>query len=94
MAYFRAVMERFYEDRLFPDGTPVDFSDEPLSQNRFAVHDVDGDGREELIVSIITAPQPARTALVYDYTDKKGLVLELKATSQLSFYDEIGRAHV
>ena len=92
MAYFRAVMERFYGDGLFPDGTPVDFSDEPLSQNRFAVHDVDGDGREELIVSIITAPQPARTALVYDYTDKKGLVLELKATSQLSFYDGVVQA--
>ncbi len=92
MAYFRAVMERFYGDGLFPDGTPGDFSDEPLSQNRFAVHDVDGDGREELIVSIITAPQPARTALVYDYTDKKGLVLELKATSQLSFYDGIIQA--
>ncbi len=92
MAYFRAVMERFYEDRLFPDGTPVDFSDEPLFQNRFAVHDVDSDGREELIVSIVTAPQPARTALVYDYTDKKGLVLELKATSQLSFYDGIIQA--
>ena len=92
MAYFRAVMERFYGDGLFPDGTPGDFSDEPQSQNRFAVHDVDGDGREELIVSIITAPQPARTALVYDYTDKKGLVLELKATSQLSFYDGIIQA--
>lgn len=88
MLAFQAVMERFMTEGLFPDGAPVDFSAEDRSQNQFTVWDVDGDGREELVVLLTTTrTQAGHAALIYDYSSNADeLVLTLQTYPRLTFY--------
>ena len=46
---YQAALENIYQNRILPDGSELrdDISDE-MSGNKFAVYDVDHDGREEL----------------------------------------------
>lgn len=54
-ATYAAVLRELLYSGVLPDGTPVDTEDCDLSENRFAVLDVNGDGAEELILLYTTA---------------------------------------
>lgn len=61
---------------------------EAMAENQFAVCDVDGDGREELIIQYITANMVAgMRALIYDTDENGGLRLQFSEFPNLTFYD-------
>lgn len=61
---------------------------EAMAENQFAVCDVDGDGREELIIQYITANMVAgMQALIYDTDENGGLRLQFSDFPYLTFYD-------
>lgn len=59
-----------------------------MSDNRFAVTDVDGDGREELIILYSTACMAGMFGVIYDYNpNTMALTRELLDFTELAFYD-------
>ncbi|GIP32807.1 lipoprotein [Paenibacillus sp. J2TS4] len=87
-AYFTAL-ENLIQNHILPDG--VDDSGEQLgdmAENKFAVCDVDNDGREELILLYTTTYQGgwAGYVLAYDAETKK-LQMKLREFTLLTFYD-------
>lgn len=61
---------------------------EAMAENRFAVCDVDGDGREELVIQYLTTNMIAgMQALVYDTDENGGLRLQFSEFPNLTFYD-------
>lgn len=69
--------EQLYEDEVFK-----------ISDNKFAVSDVDSDGKEELLVSIGSAPTAGMVAVLYDYNEASGeVVKEFSSYVDSTFYD-------
>ena len=61
---------------------------EAMAENQFAVCDVDGDGREELVLQYLTANMVAgMRALIYDTDENGGLCLQFSEFPNLTFYD-------
>ena len=61
---------------------------EAMAENQFAVCDVDGDGREELVIQYLTANMVAgMRALIYDTDENGGLRLQCSEFPNLTFYD-------
>lgn len=61
---------------------------EAMAENQFAVCDVDGDGREELVIQYLTANMVAgMQALLYDTDENGGLRLQFSEFPNLTFYD-------
>ena len=61
---------------------------EAMAENQFAVCDVDGDGREELVLQYLTANMVAgMRALIYDTDENGGLRLQFSEFPNLTFYD-------
>ena len=59
-----------------------------MAENQFAVCDVDGDGREELLIQYNTASMVAgMQALIYDTDENGNLRLQFSEFPNLSFYD-------
>lgn len=59
-----------------------------MAENQFAVCDVDGDGREELVLQYNTAIMIAgMRALIYDTDENGGLRLQFSEFPNLTFYD-------
>lgn len=73
---YRSVLEDIYYNQQFPNGLELDYDGTDMSQNQFGVCDVDGDGREELVISYITASEAGHAFLVYDFVEALGAVRE------------------
>ena len=59
-----------------------------VSGNKFAVYDVDHDGREELVFCYTATSMASMTAKIYDYDEASGeLYEELSQFPMLTFYD-------
>lgn len=86
-AAFRAALTNLLDNRVLPDGTPCE-PDSDLSGNRFAVCDIDHDGRDELILSFTTTYMAGQVAQIYDYdAAAQRLKLEFSEFPALTFYD-------
>ena len=86
---YQAALENIYQNRILPDGSELrdDISDE-MSGNKFAVYDVDHDGREELVFCYTATSMASMTAKIYDYDEASGeLYEELSQFPMLTFYD-------
>ncbi|WP_455580976.1 hypothetical protein [Dysosmobacter sp.] len=93
---YAAALKTLLDTNVLPDGT--DFSDgyigsiqdrERMAENKFTVYDVDGDGREELVLLYAAAPAMAGMAgFVYDYdAQKQALRSQLTEFPALTFYE-------
>ena len=97
-AYVTAL-EDIYFDQTFPEGTVNGGpADSDIGENKFAVWDVDDDGREELIVSYTTTYTAGRVEVIYAYDGPSGgLREEFVAYPALTYYDngviEEGKSH-
>ena len=59
-----------YEEGILPDGTQLDYtSQKEAEKNSFAVCDVDGDGREELLINWTNASMAGMGEYVLDCRD-------------------------
>lgn len=86
---YREALENLYYNQTFPDG---DFdgnaNPELLEDNGFAVYDVDGDGRRELIIEWSGTATASYRGFVYDYDEATGsLRAEFDGGINLIFYD-------
>ncbi len=99
--YMGTLLDLCMENRL-PDGSavpsPTEGASGKMSDNRFAVCDIDGDGKRELIIQYVTAPTAGMMELIYDYDNETKSVREqLREYPLLTYYDngmiEAGWSH-
>ena len=84
------VLEDIYFDQKFPDGTEhgLQPASADISDNMFAVYDIDADGREELIVFYTTTYTAGMVEIIYDYDSGAGDVREeFLAYPMRTYYD-------
>ena len=88
-AAYQQVLTTILNDLKLPDGTELYFDGiGELSQNKFAIHDVDGDGREELILSYVTGPMAVQGKYVFGYNGEADEVYEQGRAFGMVFYDD------
>jgi len=81
------VLENLMENHIFPDGTSCEQTID-MSENKFAIYDVNNDGKEELLLMYNTAPLAGQTEYIISYGEKtKELQTELSEFPLLTFYD-------
>lgn len=79
-----------YAGKCFPDGRTMDYTGDgnDLDDNSFAIFDVDGDGREELLVNYVTTAVAGMLGVVYEYdTVNNCFQEEFVEFPALTFYD-------
>lgn len=88
-AAFAQVLRTAHDRQILPDGTVLDGNSiEGIEGNLFALHDVDGDGVEELILLWQNAAMAGQAEIVYGYDSETGQVLEeLREFPGVIFYD-------
>lgn len=89
-AAFARVLRNLAEFLLLPDGTQM----EPwalqgdLAENCFAVADVDGDGREEMVLYFTTASTADHRGMILGYDEDRGEIhIQLVAFPDMEFYE-------
>lgn len=71
-----------------PEGQQLEYMSSEETPNQYAIYDVDGDGREELIVLYTESSMAGMTARIYDYDiEKDEATLEFGEFPALTFYD-------
>lgn len=70
------VLTDIYHYQIFPGGRDLGYDGWPMSDNRFALGDIDGDGSEELIVLYCTTSTSGHAEIIYDYYASAGGVRE------------------
>lgn len=86
---YQDILEGIYFDYTLPDGQQLDSQmvEDPLSPNQFAIYDVDGDGKDELLIRYINTYVAERFGAVYGYDESTGtLYRQLWEYPVLSFY--------
>ena len=89
LAAYQAALETLLNEHRFPEDAEsrTFFGDTP-SGDQFAVFDVDGDGRDELILTYTDTTMAEMGASIYDYdAEQDCLVQEFSAFPMLTFYD-------
>lgn len=83
---YRQVLRDILEQQVFPNGLELGYDDTDLSLNKFAVTDIDEDGKQELLIVYTTTYYGGNTLMVYDYSEDTGeLREELRAFPGVSF---------
>lgn len=90
--YYGGILSQITAGWQLPDGKLDTSSLEngfgKMSDNRFAVTDIDGDGREELIVRYLNATLGGMMEIIYDYDPMSGtLKRELTVWPELTYYN-------
>jgi len=88
-AAYQSALETLINENVFPDGTTGEAADDAQSEeNRVAVCDVDGDGKEELILLYAGTTMAGMRGFVFSYDETANrLRTELSAFPMLTFYD-------
>lgn len=90
--YYGGILSQIIAAWQFPDGemdtSALEIGYGEMRDNHFAVTDIDGDGREELIVSYLNASMAGMKEMIYDYDPVLGeLKRELTEFPALTYYD-------
>lgn len=91
-AAYVKVLRDLTENLILPDGRqpeePNPMNGE-IPENSFAVYDVDGDGKEELVINYTTASMAGMFENVYGYDEPTGtLVLEMSTFPATEYYED------
>lgn len=85
---YAAALQNLLQNRKFPDGTEAAEPFGDMSENTFALYDVDNDGEEELLLMYSNTYSAGMAAYVFKYDDgTKTLETELMEFPYLTFYD-------
>ena len=85
---YRSVLDDIYYNQQFPNGLELDYDGSDLSENKFGVYDVDGDGRNELLIAYTTASADSQMFLIYDFVEALDAVHEeFTGFPAATFYD-------
>ena len=99
---YKAAVEKLVNDKVFPNGEDTGFEADSffgdMDENKYAIADVDSDGKDELIISFTTAPVAGEVEQVYGYNDADGtLKLKLNEFPLVTYYTngiaEVGWSH-
>lgn len=90
--YYGGILSQIIAAWQLPDGeldtSALETGGGEMEKNYFAVTDIDGDGREELIVNYVNAIMAGMMVVIYDYDPVLGeLKRELTEFPALTFYD-------
>lgn len=87
-AYY-SVLETLYKTYILPDGTNLGYDEiSDLSENQFAIYDIDQDGKEELIIVWTSTYTAGMSGIVYGYDNASGnMKTELFEYPAQTFYD-------
>ena len=88
---YKAAVEKLVNDKVFPNGEDTGFEADSffgdMDENKYAIADVDSDGKDELIISFTTAPVAGEVEQVYGYNDADGtLKLKLNEFPLVTYY--------
>lgn len=84
---FRMALDTVHNDRYLPVLAQQVESYESIENEDFAIYDVDGDGKEELLVRISDTYMAGMLTVIYGFNEESGaLYTELTAFPALSFY--------
>jgi len=98
-AAYKELLLDLYKNNHLAEWGDIDFIDsESMSDNQFAIADVDKDGKEELIVYVTSTIVAGHAGIIYDFNEETGKVYaQLKEYPLLSFYEngavEAGWSH-
>ena len=85
---YRSVLDDIYYNQQFPNGLELDYNGADLSENKFGVYDIDGDGRDELLIAYTTASTDSQMFLIYDFVEALDAVHEeFTGFPAATFYD-------
>lgn len=97
---YQEALSAFLYNELWPDGREVvyDHKYHDFTRNQFVVYDIDGDGREELMISFNNTYTYAQTLEIYEYDERSGeMRQELIEYPNCVFYDNgyiwVGASH-
>lgn len=78
LAAYQFALQQFAFEHVWPDGEDIWFDGEFgfMEENFFAICDVDGDGADELVLRLLTAPMAGMAERVYGYDAEAGAVYE------------------
>lgn len=84
-----SALEALLRENIYPDGTDIGNAvTSTMSDNQFAVYDVDQDGKEELIVLFTSTYMAGMRGSVFAYDNETGTMTEeLSEFPALTFYD-------
>ncbi len=86
--YYAELLSRLYFTGYISEEEQVETDLGNMSDNKYAVLDIDGDGREELLVSISNASMAGMFESVYDYNSQSGeWNQQLVEFPSLTYYD-------
>ncbi len=84
---YREALENLHDHNMLPGGGEADTTVGDIEENQFAIFDLDGDGREELIIRIAgSASMAGMVEMVYDVDEQGELFTELTAFPSLAYY--------
>jgi hypothetical protein len=82
------ALENLIENHKLPDGTDAAELSGDMAQNKFAIYDVDNDGKEELLLMYTSTYTAGQAGYVFDYdAETKELKTEFSEFPFLTFYD-------
>lgn len=88
---YAAILEEVYSSQTLPGGEELEYqpgSNYDVTANNFAVCDIDGDGKEELIISYSTTHMAGITEIIYGFDAAGGSVYEeFREFPALTYYD-------
>jgi hypothetical protein len=85
---YTAALENLIQNRILPDGTEAAELSGDMAQNKFALYDVDSDGKEELLLMYTNTYMAGQAGYVFAYdAATKKLHTELSEFPMLTFYD-------
>lgn len=85
---YRTVLEDLCYNHTWPEGTDSGFDSTfgSIETNQFALADVDGDGKRELVISFTTAPMAGMELRIYGWADGQ-VIQKLSAFPSVTLYD-------
>ncbi|WP_018751228.1 hypothetical protein [Paenibacillus sanguinis] len=86
---YAAAIQNLVQNYIFPDGTEAPFDETyPMEDNKYAIIDIDNDGKDELIINYNSIYTAGMRLDVYEYqSDTARMISELKGSPAASFYD-------
>lgn len=73
---YASVLRELLENQKFPGGQDYGYDGSGLANNKFAVYDIDADGRDELMILYTTTYSAGMTEQIYDFDSQSGAVRE------------------
>ena len=85
---YKDALYQIREHHILPDGIDYGYDQiNDLSENSFAVYDIDNDGKDELLISYWTTSMAGNVLKIYDYDEKSGkLNEEFSEFPSVTFY--------